>query len=158
MKIMIYMETRVSVLTALTKQYFLEANIVCAFLIVMSYHTNTLVNRRSNYRTYGWLLTLVGLAGLLFVGYIGVRTLLTPLRRRSFDLAQSNDIYLLVENGEPTAFLFGIGIAFVVFVGAGNWLLSMARGITRELKATQAEVSRRIRVEEALREQGRSHA
>ena len=117
-----------------------------------------LIDKRSTYRMYGWLLTVVGVAGMLFMAYIGIRTLLSPLRRRSFDLPQSGDIYLLVENGDPTTFLFGLGIAFVVCVGAGNLLLSMARGITKELKETQAEVSRRMRVEEALREQGRAGA
>jgi hypothetical protein len=127
-------------------------------LRVMGHHTTQLIDRRSTYRKFGWLLTLVGVAGVLFVALIGAYTLITPLRRHSFDLAQSNDIYLLVERGHPTPLVLGLAVGFVVCIGAGNWLLSKARGITKELKDTQAEVSRRMRVEETLREQGRARA
>lgn len=123
----------------------------------MSYHTDLLINSRSKCRKSGWLLSLVGLAGLLFVGFVAVRTLLTPLRRHTFDLSQS-DVHLLVEGGNPTPLLYGLGMVFAVCVIAGNLRLSKARRITKELQDTEAEVSRRLRVEEALRERGRARA
>lgn len=50
------------------------------------------------------------------------------------------------------------GVAFGLIGLAGALLLSKARGITRELRATEDEVSRRVRVEESLRNQRRAQA
>jgi hypothetical protein len=100
----------------------------------------------------GWPLTLVGAAGMFFMAYVALHTLVTPLRRGSFDPAQSDDIYLLVEKGDPTSYLMALAITFILCFGVGVWLLSKVRDINRELKGTQAEVNRRRRVDESLDE------
>jgi hypothetical protein len=118
----------------------------------MGKEINKLIHRRSNFRMGGWPLTLVGAAGMFFMAYVALHTLITPLRRGSFDPAQSDDIYLLVEKGQPTSYFLTLLVTSVLCLGVGALLLKTVRKINRKLKGTQAEVSRRRRVDELLNE------
>jgi hypothetical protein len=127
----------------------------------MGKETDKLIDKRSDYRIYGRLLVFVGSAGLIFAAYILLQALLSPARRHSLDPTQeANDIYLLsiplIKNGSPAPPLPGLGFAFGVMAGVGAWFLTKARDITREIRATEAEVNRQIRIAESLRERGRA--
>lgn len=111
---------------------------------------------------YGGLASFISVTGLLFAGYLVLQALLGMARRHSFDAEQVNSFYLfsvpLIENGDPAPALFVWAMVFGVIGLIGAIFLSKARGITREIKETEAEVSRRVRVEESLRKKGLTQA
>lgn len=143
---------------------FWKLNIVYHFIIyIMGSETNKLLDKRWDYRMYGWLLTLVAVAGMLFALYLVIQPLLNAVRQQSFDPRQANDFYLfsvvpLIQNGAPAPMLFVWCMAFSLVGIAGTVFLTKARRITREIEDTEAEIGRRLRVEESLRERGRAQA
>ena|ERR1700749_3306359 len=128
----------------------------------MGQYTDSLVARRWNCRLAGWLLSLVGLLSILHVVFTTLNAAAAAGRRDPF--ADVEDFYVffllpLTRGGRliPFNFLCAMLAAAMVFA-VGMSFLKRARGITEELHETEAEVNRRLRVEERMREHRGSHA
>lgn len=128
----------------------------------MGMHTDTLITRRANLRLFGWLLSLAGILSFLYVLFTTLNTATQARRQGPFEEVQ--DAYLLfllplTDGGKIISLNFiGALLGFAALTVGGVIVLKAAHDITLELKATEAEVNRRLRVEEGLRERRGSHA
>lgn len=123
----------------------------------MGQRTDLLIHKRSNRRKLGALLSVVGASGFLLTLYFGLHTLLS-LRGRNAALGAPEDYYPTGDPGKLILIWLVTLLSFVACLVAGMLVLQSAQRITRELKDTEAEISRRLRVEEGLRERRRAGA
>jgi hypothetical protein len=120
----------------------------------MGVQTDALENKRTWLKMFGWPPLLLGGAGFLMVGVVVLLAVLSPFMRRRdpFDTGDSVFSIDLMRDSSAIPKLAVFGIFCAVLAGLGVWLLRSARDITLELRATDAEASRRMRVEERMRE------
>jgi hypothetical protein len=125
----------------------------------MGRETENLLNKRFNYRIFGWLLIFVAVAGLFVPFFLAFQIIASRLRRPSFDSAPVNNFQLfsmpLIENGAPAPMLFVLAVVFLLIGAVGIRYLKKASNITKRLKARDDEVSQRILVEESLSKRDR---
>src|ERR1051325_9271559 len=118
----------------------------------MGRETDALVSKRFKLKMFGWPLLLCGFAGLALTALVVIKSLHSPFmsRRGSFgadDSGFSTDLFR-DQSVIPKLAIFALVFGVLAFVGM--LLLRKARNITLEMKATDAEVSRRLRVEERM--------
>jgi hypothetical protein len=123
----------------------------------MGQHKDKLINKRSNRRWFGGLLLGVGVSGILFTLYLGASVVIEA-RRRAEELLPFDDYTSPLDSPKAILFWLCVLLAFLGCLGAGLVVLKKGHNITLELKQTDAEINRQLRVEEGLREQRRSHA
>jgi uncharacterized membrane protein len=122
----------------------------------MGQEKDVLIKSRSKYRIGCGILFLISLVGFILTIYSFAQVLLWPARHRRAPFDSTGDFSIfpvdLMRNGKPTSALYGLAVISVVSLFIAILLLIKARNITSEIKATEAEVSRRLRVEERLKE------
>lgn len=123
----------------------------------MGQHTDILINKRSNLRWFGGLLCGVGFPGMLFTLALGVSAVLAA-RRHAEEILPPDDYISPLDSPEMIIYWLIALLAFLVCSTVGVAVLIRGHKITLELKQTETEVNRQLRVEEGLREQRRSHA
>ena len=122
----------------------------------MGRETDALISKRAKYKLWGWLLLPIGLAGFALVGYVALQGVIAPFRQRRgpFDEGDNYSVLSveLMRDGNITPELFVLALLCAAILVTATLILRAARNITRELEATDAEASRRMRVEERMRE------
>ncbi len=123
----------------------------------MGQHKDKLINKRSNRRWFGGLLLGVGVSGILFTLYLGASAVIEA-RRRAEELLPFDDYSSPLDSPKAIIYWIVVLVAFFACAAVGAAILKKGHDITLELKQTDAEINRQLRVEEGLREQRRSHA
>jgi hypothetical protein len=122
----------------------------------MGRETDALLAKRAKYRLWSWLLLPVGLAGFVLAGYVALQGVLAPFRQRRGPFDEGDNFSVLsvelMRDGNVTPELFVLALLCAAFLVTATFLFRGARKLTAEMKQTDAEVSRRLRVEERIRE------
>lgn len=122
----------------------------------MGRETDALISKRAKYRLWGWLLLPIGLAGFVLAGYVALQGVIAPFRQRRGPFDEGHNFSILsvdlMRDGNPTPELFVLALFCAALLVTATLFFRGARKITAEIKQTDAEVSRRLRVEERMRE------